>query len=122
MRQREIRIIPGQFRWLMLGAVFAAAAAGAGIPLLRHHGEVVAGEIPAAITPIVLLDGLLIRVDVRLMMERRPRGEHAVSAALRFGSSAGLPKDGNGPDQGLYVGTLAVEASFELSDLGGGRS
>ncbi|WP_329045066.1 hypothetical protein OG738_27190 [Amycolatopsis sp. NBC_01488] len=31
------------------------------------------GEIPAAITPIVLPDGLLIRVDVRLVMERRPR-------------------------------------------------
>jgi len=32
------------------------------------------GEIPAAITPIVVPDGLLIRVDVRLVMERRPRG------------------------------------------------
>jgi hypothetical protein len=32
------------------------------------------GEIPAAITPIVLPDGLLIRVDVSLVMERRPRG------------------------------------------------
>ena len=31
------------------------------------------GEIPAAITPIVLPDGLLLRVDVRLVMERRPR-------------------------------------------------
>ncbi|WP_309235712.1 recombinase family protein [Amycolatopsis sp. SID8362] len=31
------------------------------------------GEIPAAITPIALSDGLLIQVDVRLVMERRPR-------------------------------------------------
>lgn len=31
------------------------------------------GEIPAAITPIVLPDGLLIRADLQLVMERRPR-------------------------------------------------
>ncbi|WP_158641366.1 hypothetical protein [Amycolatopsis eburnea] len=33
--------------------------------------------------------------------------------------SAGLPEDGNGSDQGLYVGTLVVEASFELPAAGG---
>ncbi len=27
---------------------------------------------------------------------------------------AGLPKDGNGPEQRLFVGTLVVEKSFEL--------
>ncbi|GHF50579.1 hypothetical protein GCM10017566_24630 [Amycolatopsis bartoniae] len=32
------------------------------------------GEIPAAITPIVVPDGLLVRADVLLVMERRSRG------------------------------------------------
>ncbi len=45
-----------------------------------------------------------------------------MSVMRRFESSAGLPKDGNGSDQGFYVGKLAVEASFELPDLSGSPS
>lgn len=42
-----------------------------------------------------------------------------MNAMRRFEPSAGLPKDGNGSDQGLYVGTLVVEASLELPDASG---
>ena len=27
---------------------------------------------------------------------------------------AGLPKDGNGPDQQVYIGRLVIEGSFDL--------
>ncbi|MTD58024.1 hypothetical protein [Amycolatopsis pithecellobii] len=40
------------------------------------HGVIAAGapgEIPAAITPVVVPGGLLIRADVPLVMERRPK-------------------------------------------------
>lgn len=40
-------------------------------------------------------------------------------AGVKDVPSAGLPKDGNGPDQGFYVGTLVVEASFQLLVTGG---
>jgi hypothetical protein len=38
----------------------------------------------------------------------------------RFESSAGLPKDGNGPELRFSTGRLVVEASFDLPQQGGG--
>ncbi|MCR6481763.1 hypothetical protein M8542_02930 [Amycolatopsis sp. OK19-0408] len=83
----------------------------------RHRSVVVAEALALVLAQRDVAAGVYHR-DIRRPVVSRTIGradeEREVSVP-----SAGLPKDGNGSDQGLYVGTLVVEASFELPATGG---